>query len=82
MIVSYMLRNVKVMAKLGELTLYFCGSEYIIKTIVYNLLGIVIVVKITNALQAVIYSFFLLFVAKKCLVPIEKKIGDSEEYLI
>lgn len=73
LIVSRFLESVDVFVKIGENTLFMCGSEHIIKLIVPSCLQIVgLSINYPNPISAYIYTFALLFLCYKCLVPIEK----------
>ena len=73
-IMSYICQNIKIFQVLGSETLYFCGSEYIIKTAVPAAAGILgLGVTCPNPLSAYIYTFFLMLLTHAALIPIEKK---------
>lgn len=74
-IVSRCLQNNKTLNSIGRNTLYLCGSEYLAKTGISAFLGIAEVsVTISYPLSAYVYSAFLIYIANRFLVPIEKKI--------
>lgn len=72
-IISYFLKDISLFNELGKSTLYFCGSEFMVKTVMYHLISIVAALKIENGLAAILYSFFLLCISQKYLVPVERK---------
>lgn len=73
--VSRMIEDATVLADLGKNTLYLCGSEYIVRLIVENLVALAgIYITIPSPVGGYIYTGILLFVANKYLVPIEKYI--------
>ena len=62
------------MFRVEKSTLYFCGNEYIIKSTVFCVVGVVTKRKITNGLAVLLYSFGLLLLAWRCLVPFRRKL--------
>lgn len=74
LIVSRLLEDVYCFNRLGKNTLYLCGSEYIIKLLVpicFETIGLNI--SLTNPISIYFYTFFLLIICEKTLVPLEKK---------
>lgn len=74
-IISKLLEGVKFIHKIGMETLYLCGNEYIIKTLFpmfISLFGLSIV--IDNPIKVYIYTFILIVVNFKIVIPIEKNI--------
>ncbi|MBQ9945242.1 MAG: acyltransferase family protein [Clostridia bacterium] len=71
---SYILKDASLLSKLGKETLYFCGSEYIIKRTVGAFIEVFVALRITNGATALIYSFLLLLLTYHLLVPAETKI--------
>jgi len=68
----------ELMKAIGRNSLYMCGNEYIIKSLAPLTLAIVgLPLAVTTPLQAYIYSFILLLVVHKVLVPLEKPILDK-----
>lgn len=77
-IVAFMLRNSSYCKKIGRETLYLCGGEYIIKTIIscfFEIVGMSIVVRRT--LSAYIYTFMAIYLCDKFLVPVLKQIVEN-----
>lgn len=76
-IVSYSLENTTIGIKLSQVgvnTLYLCGSEYIIKTILAAFIGLLgFNVVFPNPLSTYIYTIILLLLANNYLVPMEKR---------
>jgi len=74
-VVSKLFEDANVLAQIGKNTLYLCGSEYLVKVLVEDLVFILgIEVALITPLSVYIYVGILLFVANKYLVPIEKYI--------
>lgn len=74
-VVAKLLEKNSICNELGKMTLYLCGSEYIIKTLVdtsVSLLGLRI--SLLTPLHVYIYVMVLLIVCAKGLVPVEKKV--------
>lgn len=74
-VAAYIFRESKWLAQIGKNTLYLCGSEYIVKSIVqqaFLLLGFQI--EPATPLGAYVYTFFLLGLANTYFVPAEKKL--------
>lgn len=70
-----LLEGVKLINRIGMDTLYLCGNEYIIKTLFpmfFSIFGLSII--IDNPLKAYIYTFILIIVNFKIIIPIEKNI--------
>lgn len=74
-VIARLIQDVKILAEIGQNTLYLCGSEYIVKVIVPNLLSVFgVATTLVSPVGTYIYVGILLFVANKYLVPIEKYI--------
>lgn len=77
-VVARFLEDAAILADIGKNTLYLCGSEYIIKIIIENmvlLFGIKIsVYDLSMPLVTYIYVCVLLVLANRYLVPVEKYI--------
>ena len=72
---AYYLQEIEVLAKVGQDTLYLCGSEYIIKIIVPSICGIVgLTVNLDGPLYVCIYTIMLLWFGEKVVIPWEKTI--------
>lgn len=75
LIVSKEIENVELFGTIGKNTLYLCGSEYIIKLLVPLSLRIVGLNKsFSNPLAVYVYTFSLLVLCNKTLVPFEKSV--------
>ena len=74
-IVARIFQDAKIMVELGKNTLYLCGSEYIVKSLIGGLTTLLgIQLWVSYPLQTYIYVVFLLIVTNKYLVPVEKYI--------
>lgn len=70
---AYCLRNVQLFQNIGRTTLYLCGSEFLVKTLVFRtaeLFGLNI--QVLTPLAVYIYTYILLVITYKFLVPVEK----------
>lgn len=77
-IIAKILENNSILNKIGKETLYLCGSEYIIKTIIICFVGILgLNITLSNSLSCYIYTFLLLILVSRYLVPIEKKVIEK-----
>lgn len=74
-IAAYLFRASGTLAQIGRNTLYLCGSEYLIKSIVIEVFRTIgIEAKVSTPLGAYLSAAVLLVLANTFLVPIEKKI--------
>lgn len=72
-LVAYFIQNVKLFKRIGENTLYLCGSEYILKESLVLICGIWgNSLTFQNPMTIIIYTFSLLVVANRYIVPMEK----------
>lgn len=72
---AYYLQEVEVLSKIGQDTLYLCGSEYIIKILVPSICGIVgLTMNLDGPLYVCIYTIMLLWFGEKVVIPWEKTI--------
>lgn len=72
---AYFLKEIAMFNSIGQHTLYLCGSEYMIKLLVSECIGILALnITINTPLAAYIYTFLLLCLVCRYLVPIEKSI--------
>ena len=72
---AYYLQEVEVLSKVGQDTLYLCGSEYMIKIAVPSICGIFGLAKnLDGPLYVCIYTMILLWAGEKIFVPWEKNI--------
>lgn len=72
---AHFMGEATLLSELGRNTLYLCGSEYLIKTLVAicaQMLGLNLT--FPNPVASFLYIFFLLYVCNKVFVPIEKRI--------
>jgi len=75
LIVSKALENVELFCLLGKNTLFLCGSEYIIKYFVPLCIQTVgLSISYPNPLAVYVYTFLLLVLCNRTLVPLEKAI--------
>ena len=75
---SNYLSNNDFLKKIGRNTLYLCGNEYLIKILVPMVLSTFgLTVALTSPVQIYIYTFILLVVVNKVLVPLEKPCLDK-----
>ena len=73
LIVSRALENFDLLSSIGKNTLFLCGSEHLIKLFVPLCAQIIgLSTSIPNPLATYIYTFFLLVICNKTLVPLEK----------
>ena len=73
LIISRIVENADVFVEIGKNTLFLCGSEYIIKLLVVICLQIIgLDIYFLNPMAVYIYTFALLLLSQKALVPIEK----------
>ncbi len=73
LIISYFMQDISLFTSMGKCTLYFCGSEYLIKVVLGAYLPALFVTNITNGMSVIIVSIILLLLTYKFLVPIEQK---------
>lgn len=75
LIIAKAIEDIELFGMLGKNTLYLCGSEYIIKLIFPLCLKIIgLNIFYPNPLAVYMYTFFLLVLSNKMLVPVEKTI--------
>lgn len=73
LLISRIIENVDLFVAIGKNTLFLCGSEYIIKLLVAICLEIIgLSIHFLNPISAYIYTFALLLLSQRFLVPIEK----------
>lgn len=75
----YMLARVldrfPLLQRMGRKTLYFCGSETIIKILVPELLGVFgLTLTLTTPLSVYLYGFVLMLLGYYVLIPVEEKL--------
>ena len=76
--VSYVLQDIKILSELGKHTLYICGNEFIVKTLISNaLLSLGIQFSVTNTITGLLYAVFIILLVWKVFAPIEKSIIDG-----
>jgi len=74
-VIAKQCEQVTLFNQIGQNTLYLCGSEYIVETVVASLLGAFgILVCVDSPLEAYCYCGILIVVITKWLVPVEKQI--------
>ena len=72
---SVLLQNNNLLSKLGQNTLYACGNEYIITSLIeclFTALGLKFT--ISNSLCGLLYTLFMLLIIWKVLTPPEQKL--------
>lgn len=75
LIVSRLMENVNVFVELGKDTLFLCGSEYMVKELAITCLHTIgLGIAFPNPVSAYIYTFALLFLCYKFLIPVEKSL--------
>lgn len=73
MILSKIMESADLLVNIGKDTLFLCGSEYIVKLLVSICLQTVgLKIVLSNPIAAYLYTFALLVLCHKVLVPIEK----------
>lgn len=78
LLVSSKLINFNIMMEIGKDTLYLCGSEYIVKRLVVELVGVFgITITFANPLSCVLYVILLIMICYYILIPIEKKLLEK-----
>ena len=74
-LISKLLENNDFFSNIGENTLYLCGSEYFIKLLIPICLEIFgLSLYLSNPIATYIYTFILLIVCNRYLVPLEKQL--------
>lgn len=78
LIISKELEHVKFFCDIGKNSLYLCGSEWIIKTLVDALISLFgLSLTLQNILSVYLYTFLLLVLANYLITPILKKIINT-----
>ncbi len=73
LIVSKFTENVEIFVTIGKDTLFMCGSEYIIKIVFPICLQTIgLNINLPNPISSYLYTFALLLLCQKLLVPVEK----------
>ncbi len=71
---SNLCKSIRILCVIGRRSLYLFGSEYIIKSLVPCIAGILgLQITIANPLSAMIYSALLILLVSKFLVPVESR---------
>lgn len=77
-ILSKLCENITVLGIIGSSTLYLCGSEYLIKVFLNEILLMVgLTPSFPSPLSIYFYSVITIVLAVYLMVPIEKKVLDS-----
>lgn len=76
-LIAYMLKDVKLFSDMGKSTLYFCGNEYIVKNAVNQFVLIFAEVSVGSGFAALAFSFVLLLLQHRYLVPAEAKLFSA-----
>ena len=78
LVVALLLQRCSFLQKIGEETLYLCGSEFLIKTLAVWMLSLGgIGLEITSPIVGIVYVAVLLLIVHFLLVPVEKKIHNK-----
>lgn len=73
-LISKLMEGIGLFQSVGSNTLYLCGSEYLVTTLVTSVVGLFgASITVSNGLSAIIYAALLLMLAQKFLVPVEKR---------
>lgn len=76
--ISYYLKDISLFNDIGKNTLYLCGSEYIIKSLLATIIGIFgLNLTLNNPFATYIYTFILIIISNNYLTPLEKNILDK-----
>ena len=72
---AFLLEKVVLLKNIGKETMYLCLNEVFIKNIIIDLLSVLgFTVTLNNPLTTVVYSFLIMYINYKYLIPILKKI--------
>ena len=74
LLISYLLKDVKLLASMGKETLYYCGSEFMVKRTANRIVSIFIPVKINGSISALACSITLLLAEHFLVVRLEAKV--------
>lgn len=78
LLISNRLTNFNILMDIGKDTLYLCGSEYIVKRLVVEFVGIFgFKIAFTSPLSCVLYVILLIMICYYILIPIEKKLLEN-----
>jgi fucose 4-O-acetylase-like acetyltransferase len=74
-VLSFICRNISILAVIGKNTLYLCCNEMIVKMIVPSIIGMFgLQVTLGTPLVTIIYTALLLYLANTFMVPAERKV--------
>lgn len=74
-LLAHVLSRIPLLGKIGKKTLYLCGNEYLVKLLAPECLGIFgLGVELSNPLRVYLYSFALIYMAYRFLIPPEEKL--------
>lgn len=74
-VISKICENVLLFKQIGANTLYLCGSEWVVRVLVSSFMALWnLREQLINPLIVYLYVIFLLYVANRFVVPVEKKI--------
>lgn len=77
-IIAHYFENVRYLCRVGQNTLYLAGGEYLVKRSVLAIIEMLgLPFSYPNPLSVYLYTFFLLWLADKFLVPAEKKVLEA-----
>lgn len=78
LVIAKMIENVNLLNEIGKNTLYLCGNEFIIRTLIPCLTGIVgLDINLSSPLSVYIYTAVLLVVCLKIVIRFEKWLLNS-----
>lgn len=76
LVIALLLQKCCFLQKVGEETLYLCGSEFLIKTLAAGIMSLT-GLEITGPVPGLIYVTILLLIVHFLLVPVEKKVHNK-----
>ncbi len=77
LVLAKLLENANFLAKIGRETLYLCGNEYIIKSLLpYLLAKLGILISFESLLFVLVYNFFIIILLVKAFIPLEKRMFE------
>ena len=75
LLAEYILQDIKVFQKIGECTLFLCGSEFILKNAVDDFIYLLgLNTEFVTPLSVYVYTFVLLVIGVQLIVPVEKAV--------
>ena len=81
LLVSFILQDYKMLNCWGRTSLFLCGSEFVVKSILDNTLGMIgLRIDVSSPLVSCIYTALVLLIAYYLLIPFERKVLDDTKY--